>query len=210
MTHVNIRRFEDKPKFMNILYRKLVSTDTKQYRDIRLESLKLYPENFDSNYEQQIKLPKLMFEQALEQPTDDRFVMGAYDQQMLVGICGFIPFLSNNGFPVYHIGTIIQMYVKSQYRGKKVGLNLVKSTMDEAFKIPSIQQIFLEVLEGNKSAIRVYEQAGFQTYDGEAGGVRMDSEEIKQMMVEKAGKPVLGELASLEEEGTEEGNFKNL
>ena len=80
---------------MKISYRKLGSAETRQYREIRLESLKLHPESFGSTFEEQSKLPKLMFEKALEQPVDDRFVIGAFDQKVLIGICGFIPSAEN-------------------------------------------------------------------------------------------------------------------
>lgn len=108
-----------------------------------------------------------MFEKALERPVDDRFVIGAFDQQVLIGICGFIPFVLDNKHHFSQAGTIIQMYVKSEYRGRKIGISLVKVTIDEAFNIPDIEQVVLGVKEGNVSAIRVYEQAGFLTYRAE-------------------------------------------
>jgi len=147
---------------MKITYRKLVAIDSKQYREVRLESLKLHPESFGSTFAEQRKLPKLMFEKALEQPVDGRFVIGAFDQESLIGICGFIPFVLDSKDDLDNTGTIIQMYVKSAYRGRKVGLGLIKATLHEAFKIPGIEQIVLGVKKGNMSAIRVYEQAGFE------------------------------------------------
>lgn len=56
---------------MDIAYRKSVVADSKPYRDIRLESLKLEPESFGVSFEEQSKLPKLLFEKAPEQPIDD-------------------------------------------------------------------------------------------------------------------------------------------
>jgi RimJ/RimL family protein N-acetyltransferase len=150
---------------MKISYQKLVADDSKEYREIRLESLKTHPESFGSTYEEQSKLPKLMFEEALEQPFDERFVIGAFDQKELIGICGFIPFVPDKDLDLSHAGTIIQMYVRATYSGRKIGLNLVNATVREAFKIPDIEQIVLGVKEGNISAIRVYEQAGFKTYN---------------------------------------------
>lgn len=152
---------------MKISYRKLVSVDSAQYREIRLESLKAHPESFGSTFDEQRKLPKLMFEKALEQPFDERFVIGAFDQKALIGICGFIPFVLDNNLDLSNVGTIIQMYVRAMYSGRKIGLNLVKATIREAFTLPDIEQIMLGVKEGNLSAVRVYEQAGFQTYNSE-------------------------------------------
>lgn len=59
------------------------------------------------------------------------------------------------------------MYVRPAYNGRKIGLNLEKATVNEALRKPHINQIFLGVKEINPRAIRVYEQAGFLTYEPE-------------------------------------------
>ena len=96
---------------MEIAYRRLDRADAAQYRAIRLESMKAHPESFGSGYEQQSKLPKLMFEKALEQPMDDRFLIGAFDQHELIGICGFVPLASFQP-ELAGVGEIIQVYVR--------------------------------------------------------------------------------------------------
>lgn len=167
---------------MNISYRKLAAKESKLYRDIRLESLRLHPESFSSVYEEQRELPKLMFEKAIEEPIDDRFVLGAFDSEELIGICGFMPIVSKENPDLSAAGKIIQVYVRAAYRGQKIGLNLVEATIDEAFKLPAIELIILGVMAGNISAIRVYEQAGFEIFDGEGiEGVR--SIECDRLMI---------------------------
>jgi len=113
------------------------------------------------------KLPKLMFERALEKPIDQRFVIGAFDREKLIGICGFVPFAPDIIHGPSNVGTIVQMFVKSDYAGRKIGHILVRTTIRMAFKISDIEQIMLGVNENNKSAIRVYEQAGFKTFNSE-------------------------------------------
>jgi ribosomal-protein-alanine N-acetyltransferase len=149
---------------MSISFRKLAASDSARYREIRLESLKAHPESFGSSFEAQSKLPKLMFEQAMEQPVDDRFVIGAFDGEVLIGICGFLPFAPDDFLVSGNAGTIIQMVVQPAYRGRKLGLGLVDAVLAEAFKNPDMEKVVLGVKEGNLSAIRVYEQAGFRTY----------------------------------------------
>lgn len=138
---------------MKMTYRKLGRSDSKVYREIRLESLKAYPESFGSTFEEQRMLPKLMFERALEEPEDDRFVVGAFDGTKLIGICGFLPFATDDFSEFEHAGTLIQMYVKHTYQGKKIGLGLVNTLKEGAFKLPYIEQIVLGVRECNMSAI---------------------------------------------------------
>jgi ribosomal protein S18 acetylase RimI-like enzyme len=167
---------------MKITYRKLDAADSKRYREIRLESLKVHPESFGSTYEEQRQLPKLKFESLLEQPVDASFMVGAFDQGTLIGICGFLPFIPSDEHGFQYAGVIIQVYVKSSYSGRKIGPNLVKAVIDEAFKLADIEQIILEVAEGNTSAIRVYEQAGFRTYKI-VGGEAMDGGVVTRVMV---------------------------
>jgi ribosomal-protein-alanine N-acetyltransferase len=166
---------------MSISFRKLAASDSARYREIRLESLKAHPESFGSSFETQSKLPKLMFEQAMEQPVDDRFVIGAFDGEVLIGICGFLPFGPDDFLEMANTGTIIQMYVRSAYRGRKIGLGLVQTVLAEAFKNPDMEKVVLGVKEGNLSAIRVYEQAGFRTY--QAGGREAEMQEEGRMMI---------------------------
>ena len=127
------------PKFagyqaMKVTYRKLSPADSKHYRAIRLECLKAHPQNFGSTFEEQNKLPKLMFEEAIERAARDRFVIGAFDEQVLIGIGGFILSAPPEGrWP--REGTIIQVYVRSTYSGRKIGLNLTRAVIREAFKM---------------------------------------------------------------------------
>ena len=150
---------------MDISYRKLVATESNQYREIRLESLQLHPESFGTTFEEQSKLPRLGFEIALEQPTDGRFMMGAFDGQLLVGICGFIPSVREEFQGSKNTGIIIQVYVRPGHHGRKIGLGLIHAALSAAFEIPGIEQVMLGVRKGNRSAIRVYEQAGFRIFD---------------------------------------------
>lgn len=167
---------------MKISYRKLVAADARQYREIRLESLKLHPESFGASFEEQSKLPKLRFEAALEQPADERFMIGAFDRQELIGICGFLPFVVDYDPRLRNTGTIIQVYVKPAYRGKRIGLGLVNAVLQEAFKRAGIEQIVLGVTKGNRSAVRVYQQAGFQPYHAEGRGVEMHEGDLRMII----------------------------
>ena len=166
---------------MAITFRKLTAQDSARYREIRLESLKAHPESFGADYEKQKAMPKLMFQKALEQPCDDRFVFGAFDKDRLIGITAFVPFVLEKKDELADTGSIIQVYVEPAYRGGKVGLNLMTHVVKEAFKQPTIQRIQLGVMLENLSAIRIYQQAGFITLDPEdtsfgaieSGGLKM-------------------------------------
>jgi len=146
---------------MNIQYRRLTPADLKAYRELRLESLKNHPENFGSNFKEESAKPKLAFETYIQEQSADKFILGAFDNEKLIGICGFF---REEKKKCNHFGTIIQMYVRKAYGGKGVGLNLLRAVIEEAFKIPEVEQVILGVVTTNISANKIYEEAGFKEY----------------------------------------------
>ena len=164
---------------MDIYYQKLQPVHARQYREIRLESLKLYPGHFGSKYEEQKKLKELLFESIIKQEDTQNFVIGAFDKNELIGICAFT---ERNGYNLMQTGSLIQVYVKKAYSGRKIGLNLVQKTIAEAVKVRDIQKIILEVNKSNYAAIRVYEQAGFEPFNLEAEQDTLDG----LLMIRKA------------------------
>lgn len=134
-------------------YRLLLPSESRTYREIRLESLQKSPDTFSVNYEESLKTPKLLFETAIESNTPERFVCGAFSAEELTGICGFAK--NTNGL-------ICQMYVKEHLRGQQIGKHLVENVIQEARKrFPAID-LFLEVSRYNAAALALYQKLGFK------------------------------------------------
>ncbi len=139
---------------MSIYYRLLKPADRLPYRAIRLESLQAYPGSFCARYEEQSLLPRLAFENYIAEEIRDKFIVGAFDKQQLVGICGFSRESEVSG-------EIIQMYVQSHYQGQKIGQKLLAATIEEARQLEGLEELTLGVMIGSTPARRLYEQAGF-------------------------------------------------
>ncbi|RLJ32170.1 ribosomal protein S18 acetylase RimI-like enzyme [Chryseobacterium sp. 7] len=140
---------------MNINYRKIFPEESKIYRTIRLESLEKFPESFGTHYQEALKIDKFRMENDIEQQTAERFVLGAFDNKKLIGICAFVKEKNT-------IGAIYQMYVKKEYQGQNIGLKLIEAVIDEAHQqFPGIE-IHLEVTPGNEKAYKLYKKAGFE------------------------------------------------
>jgi RimJ/RimL family protein N-acetyltransferase len=165
---------------MNITYRKLSPEESRKYKAIRLQCLKNFPEYFGSTYEEQITLPKLPFETYIEEQTPDKFTVGAFDREKLIGICSVS---LETRKKTRHIGEIIQMYVNSAYKGKKIGLNLLQAAMQEAFSNPEIEQLKLSVVTTNASANRIYDQAGFKEYGHLKNNFKSDGQYFDQRLM---------------------------
>ena len=165
---------------MEIHYRKLASDDSALYRAIRLECLEHFPEFFGATYGEQIALPKLAFETYIEEQKPDKFTVGAFDGDALIGICSVD---IETRKKTRHIAEIIQMYVKPEYKGNKIGLHLLQTAMQEAFKDPEVQLLKLSVVTTNESAYRIYDQAGFKEYGRLKNNFRSDGEYADQRLM---------------------------
>lgn len=144
---------------MTLNYQRILPEQSLLYREIRLESLQEAPESFGAKFEEQVLLKELRFESFIKQQAERYFVMGAFADANLVGITAFA---GGNPYDLVDTGTIIQVYVKKDFSGQKIGYNLIKAILVEAFALDEIRQVVLEVNKNNLRAISVYEQAGFR------------------------------------------------
>ncbi len=144
---------------MSIIYRVLAPNESELYRNIRLESLKEFPESFSTSYEEALKMEKLILQFDIEKQTLNRFVYGAFNDKTLIGICAFINDEKNSG-------SIYQMYIQKEYHGLHIGLQLIKSLMEEVKDRFGNMAICLEVSTDNLPAIHLYKKVGFKTETG--------------------------------------------
>jgi diamine N-acetyltransferase len=147
---------------MNINYRILAPHESMNYRIIRLESLEKFPESFCASYQDALKIEKFRLESDIENQTEDRFVMGAFADDELIGICAFVKDENNTG-------NIYQMYVKESFQGKNIGWGLIQKVIEEAYERFNKINIFLEVTDKNEKAYNLYRKIGFKDViiDGE-------------------------------------------
>jgi ribosomal protein S18 acetylase RimI-like enzyme len=139
---------------MNIQYRKLLPEESAVYRAIRLESLKKFPESFCADYEEALKTEKFRIEYDIENQLAERFVLGAFNEDQLIGICTFVKDENDRG-------NIYQMYVKEEYQGRNIGLHLIQKVIEEACSHFKSIEIYLEVKHNNAKAFNLYKKIGF-------------------------------------------------
>lgn len=145
----------------NIVYRKLESNEIDQYHKIRLDCLKKYPQNFGTLYDEEKKSSSFKFDKIITQQSTTDFLMGAFSNDRLVGICGFI---QEKRAKTNHIGEISGMYVMTEFSGQKIGAGLLNTTILTAFENPALEQIILAVADKNQTAQNLYKKYGFVEY----------------------------------------------
>lgn len=142
-------------------FRLLKADDLNSYRQIRLDCLRLYPDNFGTTYDEEVNAASLKFDKALLQTDTHAFLFGAFQDENLIGICGFV---QENRTKTNHRGEINQMFVKPAFAGQGIGSKLLQLTIDKAFTNTCIEQIILGAVHTNKTAVKLYGRLGFVQY----------------------------------------------
>ncbi|MEZ4605617.1 MAG: hypothetical protein R2865_02100 [Deinococcales bacterium] len=91
-----------------VIIRPLFEADVVQYREMRLEALRLEPTAFASDYESTLSQPLDFFKLRLTQ-NQHRFVLGAFVGEVLLGNIGFH---REERSKMAHRGTIWGVYVR--------------------------------------------------------------------------------------------------
>jgi RimJ/RimL family protein N-acetyltransferase len=146
---------------MNITYKTLSTLHIDEYRAIRLECLKNYPQNFGSLYEDEVQSAQLKFDKIISEDNGTDFLYGAFDEEKLVGICGCI---KENRVKTKHTAEISHMYLKKEYGGKGIATELLKLSIEKIFSNVVTEQIILGVVASNLQAIKLYKAIGFGQY----------------------------------------------
>ena len=145
---------------MNI--RKARKEDMKAVQDLRYK-LSKYEKEIGLN----IAVPEWGYTEVGERDynyfLNKQFIYVAEDNQKIVGfITGEI--LSKKEWYTVQLGTINNLFVLEEYRGKGIGKKLMETMMD-AFKEKGINNFELYALNNNENALKFYEKLGFRKYN---------------------------------------------
>jgi ribosomal protein S18 acetylase RimI-like enzyme len=147
---------------MKIGYRKLEPSEARDFRRLRLECLKNFPDSFGTLYEDETGKAKLYFEEIIEQNTPDIFFFGAFTaDDELIGIAGFV---RGDRTKTRHRGEIVAMYVNPGFHGRAVGENLLRALIKAVFDLEGIEQVHLTVVADNAAAVGLYQRIGFEIF----------------------------------------------
>ncbi len=148
--------------------RLLGNDDTDRYRRLRLEALRAEPTAFGSSYETESSAKADKYRDRLLGLADN-FVLGAYKDDQLVGIGGF---LRETAEKRRHIGSVWGVYVTPAYRGAGLGRRLMAMTLERARKLPDLEHILLSVTSDNAVALALYRSFGFEAWGTEPAALK--------------------------------------
>ncbi len=138
--------------------RTLTAADAAVYQTLRLRALQEHPEAFGSDYaDEAVRSLAAVAERLQDLP--ERFVLGAWSDEQLVGIVGFS---QGQGKKIRHRGGVGGMYVATEARGCGIGGTLINTLVQRARPLPHLEEITLAVTVGNSVARALYVAAGFE------------------------------------------------
>jgi ribosomal protein S18 acetylase RimI-like enzyme len=143
--------------------KRLSPADVPAYRRLRLRGLRESPAAFGSSYAEEVKRPLKAFAARLE-PSADRWVFGAFVGGRLSGV---VTLIREEKKKERHKASIYGLYVDPKVRQQGIGAQLIARVMATARRMRGLKQIRLGVVESNRPARRLYENAGFEVYGRE-------------------------------------------
>ena len=142
---------------MSLTVRKLEETDWKNFKAIRLEALKTYPNVFLSNLAEEREKDDDYWRSFLTDSSCALF--GAYDGDKIVGLTAIFTW---KGDETGQSAILAMSYRKPEYRGRDLGKMFYDARLEWAKNTPQLQKIRVSHREGNAESRGANQRAGFE------------------------------------------------
>ncbi len=155
----------------------LVADDGAAWRRVRLEALEGDPEAFSATVEAHLKLTDNEIRTRLAADMNERFVVGAFAGEELVGTAGFV---REPGLKERHKGFVWGVYLRASHRGTGVGRRMMAVLLDHARRIDGLEQINISVATTQTAAMKLYRSLGFAPYGCEPRALKINGRYIDE------------------------------
>tara|TARA_B100000315_G_scaffold51735_1_gene46157 strand:+ start:32 stop:526 length:495 start_codon:yes stop_codon:yes gene_type:complete len=129
----------------------------KEFRDIRLDALRVDPIAFGASHEEESKLSVKDWKNKFGKK--ERFIFLYYYDKKVVGMTRVSFELSEK---IRHIANVYEVYVKPEYRGKGISSELMKFALKFIKSKRKIKKISLYVSTSRLLALKLYKKFGFK------------------------------------------------
>ncbi len=147
----------------------LRADDAAEWKRLRVEALEHDPEAFSASLEEYRSLSIDEVKRRLWS-AEDAFVVGAFDQERLLGIAGFY---REKGPKTRHKAHVWGVYVTPEARGRRVARKMMETLLERGAGIDGIKQILLSVAATQVAAVKLYRSLGFEPFGREPRALRI-------------------------------------
>ena len=158
------------PSETDFTIRHINPADLQVFRELRLEALKNHPSAFGSDYEETLLQPQSYWEKRLTFQVDEQALFFSEHHGQPIGMAGIV---RNNSKKNHHSATIISVYVKPEWRGRRIAEMLIHACLGWAAE-HDVVIVKLAVVTDNLPAIHTYERCGFKIYGTEPKALRIN------------------------------------
>ena len=159
------------PQAEEIEIRRMTESDAPAFYSLRLEALEQEPEAFSASPQEHRALTLEAIAKRLgSAPQDRNFVLGAFVDEVPVGMAGFF---QEEGAKNMHRSRIWGVYVVPQWRRKGIARVLLAEIIRRARSRPELEQINLAVATVQEPAIRLYKALGFEIYGKDLRAIKV-------------------------------------
>jgi ribosomal protein S18 acetylase RimI-like enzyme len=150
------------------------------YRDLRLEALKIEPATFGSAYEEELPLPEAEWRRRMQNA-----LFAVEDSLPDSRPVGIIVCMRNNRVKTSHICNIYSVYLDDGYRGRGIGNLLMEAALAEINKMAGVVKIELAVNPTQKAAEHLYRKYGFRVTGRVKKALCVNGKFYDELMMEK-------------------------
>lgn len=145
------------------------------YKEIRMKALKDVPQAFLDDIDRAENQPeKYWIDRA-------KTVTFAEVDNKVVGIVGFY---QEERTKQKHIANVVGVYVLPEYRGMRIGYQLLNTVLEEIKRIKEIKVIQLGVVDTQKKAMKLYKSLGFVEVGKIKFAVNVDGEYFDEYLMQ--------------------------
>jgi ribosomal protein S18 acetylase RimI-like enzyme len=155
----------------------LTADDAGEWGRLRLESLQNDPEAFGSSPGDHQSLSTEDVRKRLSSDPSEFFIVGAFDDHQMVGMCGFH---REPGGKSRHKARIWGVYVTAEQRGQGVGRSLLRTLLERACAIDGVEQILISVTATQIPAASLYRSLGFELFGREPRALKVGNRFIDE------------------------------
>jgi RimJ/RimL family protein N-acetyltransferase len=150
----------DAPPWEALMVRALVPEDAAAFRELRIRALREHPEAFGRTPDE-VDSVEIWKQRLADDATSDLdFMVGAFDDDVLVGVAGCH---RERFIKQRHIAHIWGVYVSAEHRNRGLGRALCTAVIERARAWPDLESIWLDVTTSNHTARALYVSCGFET-----------------------------------------------